>query len=990
MACFLRCWLFCLVAGWWSTTSAVGQCLLPAACTPGSATSNSLGLGVGIFRVQLATLDTLTNGASDGFQDYSCRRAVQLGRGTTYTLRVTTSALVDEQVRAWADFNQDGTFDPLTEQLLASTGRQHAGTFTVPTTVPVGASLRLRIAADYIYSPAPAPCTTPQYSQTEDYRVVITTAPLPPPQAVFSAVDSVSCGAAIVLRDRSRNAPTNWRWDFGDGTRSTQQHPTHTYAAAGVYTVRLRVCNPSGCDSLTKSAFLLVRADGPRAASCQPATQAYCCQYGLDQVRLAGLNHRPGGGAAGYQDASCAYRATLRADWPDTLRLTTGGIGTHDVRVYLDLNDDGQFAPATELLYQGLGVKSPVIVVRLSSLTAGLVYNKALRLRICADYAGSPAVGPCAPPQWGQVVDYSVLVLPNTLVPRAAFRLQYAQACGPVSVNFQNSSVGSTSYQWSFGDGTTSTAATPPTHLYATPGVYPVRLVAYSSAHTDTTTHQVVVAAACPTYCTAAGLGGSASGPVYFTRVQLADLDNTDVRSYGTGYRDFTARATELQQGQVYTLRAESLPWYFAGSGPWMRVTAWIDYNQDGNFAKTERLGQVLTLSPHLLPFRVPASAAVGATRLRVQIAYATANSDPTTSCTPAYQNVATEDYTVLVLPANRTPQVGFAVNLAAACNATVQFRDTSSYAPTAWHWSFGDGATSPLPNPSHTYAQPGTYTVALQASNSFGSQTATKTGYVTVQSMAQGPRPASCLPTPGPALDPTYDWCPTLLTMGNWSYTNTSRLTAYLDETCATPPVQWQAGTTQAITFSRPPATFGLVIHCIAWLDANDDGVFDPVAERLYSSPVGVSGSTWTIPFSVPATALANRPLRLRVWWMGAGGNLYVPEDRPCYRHEDLGQVRDFATVISAPLAASGAKVPDQQWRAYPNPTTGLLHIHSATSATTTAQVYNSNGQLVWSSPIRLSASTDSPLDLQRLPAGIYLLRLLNDTQVQRLVVLP
>jgi PKD repeat protein len=989
MSCLLRGWLLCILSGWWSILAAVGQCLPSATCTPGSALPNSLGLGAGIFRVQLTTLDTITNGASDGFQDYSCRRAAQLGRGTTYTLRVTTGATVDEQVRAWADFNQDGVFDLLTEQILTSTGRQHAGAFTVPASVPVGANLRLRIAADYIYSPLPGSCTTPQYSQTEDYRVVITATPLPSPQAAFSAVDSVSCGAAIQLRDHTRNAPTNWRWDFGDGTRSTQQHPTHTYAAAGIYAVRLRVCNTSGCDSLTKSAYILVRADGPRATPCQPATQAYCCQYGLDRVRLAGLDHRPGGGAAGYQDASCAHRATLRADWPDTLRLTTGGIGTHDVRVYLDLNDDGQFTPATELLYQGLSVKSPAIVVRISSLTASLVYNKALRLRICTDYSGSPAVGPCAPPQWGQVADYSVLVLPNTLVPQTAFRLHYTQACGPVTVDFQNTSIGSASYQWNFGDGTTSTASAPPTHTYAVPGIYSVQLVAHSPAYTDTTTRQVVVAAACPTYCTAAGLGGSASTPVYFTRVQLVDLDNTDLRSYGMGYRDFTARSTELQQGQAYTLRAESLPWYFAGSGPWMRVTAWIDYNQDGNFAKTERLGQVLTLSPHLLPFQVPTSAAVGATRLRVQIAYATAPSDATTSCTPSYQNVATEDYTVLVLPANRAPQVGFAASLPTTCNATVQFRDTSSYAPTAWQWSFGDGANSSLPNPSHTYAQLGTYTVSLQASNSFGSQTVTETSYVTVQGMAQGPRPAACLPTPGPALDPSYDWHPTMLTIGSWSYTNSSRLTAYLDETCATSPVQWQAGTTQSITFHRPSAMYGLVIHCIAWLDANDDGVFDPVAERLYSSPVGVGGVTWTIPFSVPTMALTNRPLRLRVWWMGAGGNLYVPEDRPCYRHEDLGQVRDFTAVISTPLATT-AQISNRSWQAYPNPTTGVLRIHTATSATTTAQVYNSSGQLVWSNPIHLSASTDTTLDLHSLPAGIYLIRLLNDKQVQRLVLLP
>lgn len=42
---------------------------------------------------------------------------------------------------------------------------------------------------------------------------------------------SVSVGDPIV----------SWLWDFGDGQTSTQQHPTHSYAAAGVYTVRLQV-----------------------------------------------------------------------------------------------------------------------------------------------------------------------------------------------------------------------------------------------------------------------------------------------------------------------------------------------------------------------------------------------------------------------------------------------------------------------------------------------------------------------------------------------------------------------------------------------------------------------------------------------------------------------------------------------------------------------------------------------------------------------------
>ena len=35
--------------------------------------------------------------------------------------------------------------------------------------------------------------------------------------------------------------PLTYAWDFGDGTTSTAANPTHTYAAAGSYTVRLTV-----------------------------------------------------------------------------------------------------------------------------------------------------------------------------------------------------------------------------------------------------------------------------------------------------------------------------------------------------------------------------------------------------------------------------------------------------------------------------------------------------------------------------------------------------------------------------------------------------------------------------------------------------------------------------------------------------------------------------------------------------------------------------
>jgi PKD repeat protein len=52
-----------------------------------------------------------------------------------------------------------------------------------------------------------------------------------------------------------------------------------------------------------------------------------------------------------------------------------------------------------------------------------------------------------------------------------------------------------------------------------------------------------------------------------------------------------------------------------------------------------------------------------------------------------------------------------------------VTFTNTSQNA-TAYLWSFGDGITSTLENPVHTYAAAGDYTVVLTATNTCGLDT--------------------------------------------------------------------------------------------------------------------------------------------------------------------------------------------------------------------------------------------------------------------------
>ena len=66
-----------------------------------------------------------------------------------------------------------------------------------------------------------------------------------------------------------------------------------------------------------------------------------------------------------------------------------------------------------------------------------------------------------------------------------------------------------------------------------------------------------------------------------------------------------------------------------------------------------------------------------------------------------------------------------------------VTFTDTSSGSPTSWSWTFGDTGTSTSQSPNHTYTAPGTYTVALIASNAGGSSTNTKANLITALTSA-------------------------------------------------------------------------------------------------------------------------------------------------------------------------------------------------------------------------------------------------------------
>jgi PKD repeat protein len=74
------------------------------------------------------------------------------------------------------------------------------------------------------------------------------------PTAAFTT--NVSKGIVpldVQFTDQSTEDPISWYWDFGDGTNSTEQNPTHTYTTQGQYTVTEYVTNAYGSNETTQN-----------------------------------------------------------------------------------------------------------------------------------------------------------------------------------------------------------------------------------------------------------------------------------------------------------------------------------------------------------------------------------------------------------------------------------------------------------------------------------------------------------------------------------------------------------------------------------------------------------------------------------------------------------------------------------------------------------------------------------------------------------------
>ncbi len=82
---------------------------------------------------------------------------------------------------------------------------------------------------------------------------------LPLPEAAFHASDTNPYATVeINFYDDSTGTYDSWFWDFGDGSNSTAQNPSHAYSSAGNYTVSLTISDSCGNDTETKIDYINV------------------------------------------------------------------------------------------------------------------------------------------------------------------------------------------------------------------------------------------------------------------------------------------------------------------------------------------------------------------------------------------------------------------------------------------------------------------------------------------------------------------------------------------------------------------------------------------------------------------------------------------------------------------------------------------------------------------------------------------------------------
>ena len=535
-----------------------------------------------------------------------------------------------------------------------------------------------------------------------------------PPIAVVTATPTSGLAPLTVNFDALGSsdpggAIASYSWTFGDGGTATGPQPSYIYAADGTYTATVTVTDNGG---LTSTATKVITVGAPNAAP----------------LAVAGVS--PGSG-------------------PAPLEVTFSSTGSVD--------NDGSIVSYAWVFGDG-GTSTAENPIH-TYTTPG---NYSAELTVTDD---DGATG----------TDTVTVTVNANQPPTAVAGASVTVGKAPLSVVFSSAGSGDTdgtiaSTTWAFGDGGTSTQASP-THVYNVPGPYTAVLTVTDDLGATATASVNIVANAnqAPTaVANATPAGGQAPLIVNFSSASSADSDGTIVsRSWNFGDGNGSSAAN---------------PQYTYSAAGTYDVTLTI--TDDNGATDTDTLQIVVSPVPNVPPTAVlDATPTSGKRNLTVAFSSAgSSDSDGTitsrawtfgdggtsTTANPSHTYLVAGTYTatltvtdnaggidtksvIITVTPNQPPtaaatatpstrKVGQSVAFSSVGSGDID-GTIASYA-----WVFGDGGTSASANPSHTYTAPGTYVAELTVTDDTG-DTATATANVTV--LANQPPVAAANATP-------------------------------------------------------------------------------------------------------------------------------------------------------------------------------------------------------------------------------------------------